>query len=135
MKRVGNVASNRIYNPKNTRPPIPFDADEADSAMERFIRQKYQEKAATAPQGTILEAQTQMTNLHLCHQSRGTSLASGLHHRFSHYHRNLDAKPPQLRKAISNNVLGHLRLIGGTNPQRCLELLLGQMIHKIWISS
>lgn len=41
MKKVGNVASNRIYNPQNTRPPIPIDADEADSAMERFIRQKY----------------------------------------------------------------------------------------------
>ncbi|KAF7870318.1 hypothetical protein EAF04_004064 [Stromatinia cepivora] len=41
MTKVGNVASNRIYNPQNTRPPIPIDADEADSAMERFIRQKY----------------------------------------------------------------------------------------------
>lgn len=41
MKKVGNVASNRNYNPQNTRPPIPIDADEADSAMERFIRQKY----------------------------------------------------------------------------------------------
>ncbi|CAD6444552.1 0f0ec2ea-78ae-4c6e-b54b-93035a80059e [Sclerotinia trifoliorum] len=41
MKKVGNVVSNRIYNPQNTRPPIPIDADEADSAMERFIRQKY----------------------------------------------------------------------------------------------
>ncbi|KAG0652070.1 UBA domain-containing 3 [Hyphodiscus hymeniophilus] len=49
MKRVGNVASNRIYNPQNTRPPIPFDADEADSAMERFIRQKYQERTERAP--------------------------------------------------------------------------------------
>ena len=48
MKRVGNVASNRIYNPDNTRPPIPFDADEADSAMERFIRGKYQERATSA---------------------------------------------------------------------------------------
>lgn len=48
MKRVGNVASNRIYNPENTRPPIPFDVDEADSAMERFIRQKYQERAINA---------------------------------------------------------------------------------------
>jgi hypothetical protein len=44
MKRVGNVASNRIYNPLNTRPPIPFDADEADTAMDRFIKQKYQDK-------------------------------------------------------------------------------------------
>ncbi|QSZ36781.1 hypothetical protein DSL72_006664 [Monilinia vaccinii-corymbosi] len=41
MKKVGNVSSNRIYNPQNTRPPIPIDADEADSAMERFIRHKY----------------------------------------------------------------------------------------------
>ncbi|RDL37524.1 uncharacterized protein BP5553_04957 [Venustampulla echinocandica] len=49
MKRVGNVASNRTYNPKNSRPPIPIDADEADSAMERFIRQKYQETVVQAP--------------------------------------------------------------------------------------
>jgi hypothetical protein len=48
MKRVGNIASNRVYNPKNTKPPIPIDADEADSAMERFIRQKYQERAVKA---------------------------------------------------------------------------------------
>ncbi|EKD13684.1 uncharacterized protein L3040_005692 [Drepanopeziza brunnea f. sp. 'multigermtubi'] len=46
MKRVGNVASNRIFNPTNARAPIPFDADEADSAMERFIRGKYLEGAA-----------------------------------------------------------------------------------------
>ncbi|TVY33094.1 UBA domain-containing protein [Lachnellula occidentalis] len=49
MKKVGNMVSNRIYNPQNTRPPIPFDADEADSAMERFIRQKYQDRAVKAP--------------------------------------------------------------------------------------
>lgn len=48
MKRVGNVASNRIYNPQNTKPPIPFDADEVDAAMERFIRQKYQDRAIKA---------------------------------------------------------------------------------------
>jgi hypothetical protein len=48
MKRIGNVKSNRIYNPQNTRPPVPFDVDEADSAMERFIRQKYQEKSMKA---------------------------------------------------------------------------------------
>lgn len=41
MKRIGNTASNRQYNPKNKRPPVPIDADEADSAMERFIRDKY----------------------------------------------------------------------------------------------
>ena len=34
MKRVGNIASNRVYNPQNANPPIPLDVDEADSAME-----------------------------------------------------------------------------------------------------
>lgn len=41
MRKVGNVVSNQIYNPDNKKPPVPVDADEADSAMERFIRQKY----------------------------------------------------------------------------------------------
>lgn len=41
MKKVGNVASNKVYNPQNKKPPVPIDADEADSAMERFIRSKY----------------------------------------------------------------------------------------------
>ncbi|KAI1085068.1 ArfGap-domain-containing protein [Whalleya microplaca] len=45
MKRVGNVASNKIYNPQNKKPPVPIDADEADSAMERFIRSKYMQTA------------------------------------------------------------------------------------------
>ncbi|WEW59724.1 Protein gts1 [Emydomyces testavorans] len=44
MKQNGNTAVNKIYNPKNVKPPIPIDADEADSAMERFIRQKYESK-------------------------------------------------------------------------------------------
>ncbi|CCF43352.1 UBA/TS-N domain-containing protein [Colletotrichum higginsianum] len=41
MKKVGNVRSNQIYNQDNKKPPVPVDADEADSAMERFIRTKY----------------------------------------------------------------------------------------------
>ncbi|GKT60324.1 UBA/TS-N domain-containing protein [Colletotrichum tofieldiae] len=41
MKKVGNVRSNQIYNSDNKKPPVPVDADEADSAMERFIRTKY----------------------------------------------------------------------------------------------
>ncbi|KAL2140271.1 hypothetical protein VTI28DRAFT_4026 [Corynascus sepedonium] len=41
MRKVGNVVSNKLYNPDNKKPPVPIDADEADSAMERFIRQKY----------------------------------------------------------------------------------------------
>ncbi|KAM3560598.1 hypothetical protein MY1884_002854 [Beauveria asiatica] len=46
MRKVGNVASNRIYNPDNKKAPVPIDADEADSAMERFIRQKYMHNVA-----------------------------------------------------------------------------------------
>lgn len=42
MKSHGNMLMNKIYNPKNVKPPIPADVDEADSCMERFIRQKYQ---------------------------------------------------------------------------------------------
>ncbi|KAH6891374.1 hypothetical protein B0T10DRAFT_595559 [Thelonectria olida] len=41
MRKVGNVTSNHIYNPEHRKPPVPVDVDEADSAMERFIRQKY----------------------------------------------------------------------------------------------
>ncbi|OTB00654.1 hypothetical protein M426DRAFT_324122 [Hypoxylon sp. CI-4A] len=41
MKRVGNATSNKLYNAQNKKPPVPIDADEADSAMERFIRAKY----------------------------------------------------------------------------------------------
>src|SRR5690606_33917325 len=41
MRKVGNIASNKIYNPKAKKPPVPIDADEADAAMERFIRAKY----------------------------------------------------------------------------------------------
>ncbi|KAH7011553.1 putative GTPase activating protein for Arf-domain-containing protein [Ilyonectria destructans] len=41
MRKVGNMTSNNLYNPEHRRPPVPIDADEADSAMERFIRQKY----------------------------------------------------------------------------------------------
>ncbi|KAF2142134.1 uncharacterized protein K452DRAFT_308522 [Aplosporella prunicola CBS 121167] len=45
MKRTGNVNSNRVYNPNNTKAQIPVDVDEVDGAMERFIRQKYEHKA------------------------------------------------------------------------------------------
>src|SRR5882757_4348229 len=36
MKRNGNNAVNKTYNPKNKKPDMPLDADEVDSAMERF---------------------------------------------------------------------------------------------------
>lgn len=49
MRKVGNIVSNQIYNTENKRPPVPIDADEADSAMERFIRQKYMNNVASGP--------------------------------------------------------------------------------------
>ncbi|KAJ4403521.1 Protein gts1 [Neurospora sp. IMI 360204] len=45
MKKVGNIASNKSYNPDNKKPPIPGDADDVDPAMERFIRQKYMQRS------------------------------------------------------------------------------------------
>lgn len=48
MKRNGNNAVNKTYNSKNKKPDMPVDADEVDSAMERFIRKKYQEKSLSA---------------------------------------------------------------------------------------
>jgi hypothetical protein len=44
MKRLGNTASNRLFNPRNAKPAIPIDIDEVDGVMERFIRQKYEQK-------------------------------------------------------------------------------------------
>ncbi|KAJ0119366.1 hypothetical protein J7T55_013605 [Diaporthe amygdali] len=48
MKKVGNITSNKLYNPDNKRPPIPVDADEADSAIERYIRSKYMNQGFAA---------------------------------------------------------------------------------------
>src|SRR5436309_402713 len=45
MRRSGNAVSNRLFNPQNNRPPVPLDIDEVDSAMERFLRQKYEQRA------------------------------------------------------------------------------------------
>ena len=48
MRKIGNTISNKTYNPSNTRPPVPLDVDEVDSAMGRFIRQKYEHRAFIA---------------------------------------------------------------------------------------
>lgn len=48
MRRIGNAVSNRSYNPRSVKPPIPLDVDEIDMAMERFIRQKYEHRALQA---------------------------------------------------------------------------------------
>ncbi|KAI4283412.1 MAG: hypothetical protein L6R38_002187 [Xanthoria sp. 2 TBL-2021] len=45
MRRNGNVMSNKIYNPRNSKPAIPLDVDQVDSALERFIRQKYDQQS------------------------------------------------------------------------------------------
>ncbi|KAF1943650.1 ArfGap-domain-containing protein, partial [Clathrospora elynae] len=44
MKRIGNLESNKTYNPRNVKPHMPIDIDEVDSAMERYIRQKYEQR-------------------------------------------------------------------------------------------
>lgn len=44
MRRNGNASSNRTYNPNNLKPAIPLDVDEVDSALEMFIRQKYDQQ-------------------------------------------------------------------------------------------
>jgi hypothetical protein len=44
MKRIGNAESNKTYNPRNAKPQMPIDIDEVDSAMERYIRQKYEQR-------------------------------------------------------------------------------------------
>lgn len=48
MKKTGNSNSNAKWNPKNKKPPVPVDADEADGAMERFIRAKYTQSSPPA---------------------------------------------------------------------------------------
>ncbi|CAP72753.1 uncharacterized protein PODANS_2_1820 [Podospora anserina S mat+] len=48
MKKVGNVVSNKIYNPDNKKPSIPVDVEEADSVMERYIRSKYMNRTLAA---------------------------------------------------------------------------------------
>ncbi|KAL9028203.1 MAG: hypothetical protein Q9196_003394 [Gyalolechia fulgens] len=45
MRRNGNTASNRIYNPRNLKPTIPLDVDEVEATLERFIRQKYDQQS------------------------------------------------------------------------------------------
>lgn len=44
MRRNGNANSNQTYNPNNAKPAIPLDVDEVDSALESFIRQKYDQQ-------------------------------------------------------------------------------------------
>ncbi|KAK4615430.1 UBA domain-containing protein 3 [Fulvia fulva] len=70
MKKVGNLASNKRYNPKNVRPDIPIDADEVDAAMEKYIRQKYDTRALSGQDRSAAPAARQNTG------STGTDLGS-----------------------------------------------------------
>lgn len=65
MKRNGNATSNRNFNPQNAKPPIPMDVDEVDSAMERFIRQKYEHRQFSGAAGRPM-----------VHQSTGSTRSS-----------------------------------------------------------
>jgi hypothetical protein len=55
MKRIGNAVSNRLFNPRNINPAIPIDIDEVDGVMERFIRQKYEQKSLSEPQSATTQ--------------------------------------------------------------------------------
>lgn len=45
MRKIGNANSNRMLNPQNATPQIPVDVDEVDPAIEKYIRQKYEQRA------------------------------------------------------------------------------------------
>lgn len=44
MRRTGNVNANKTYNPQNAKPQIPLDVDEVDAVLEKFIKQKYDQR-------------------------------------------------------------------------------------------
>nr|POE51501.1 uba domain-containing protein 3 [Quercus suber] len=45
MKSVGNAVGNQLFNPRNVKAQIPVDIDEVEAAVEKYIRQKYEQKA------------------------------------------------------------------------------------------
>jgi hypothetical protein len=49
MKKVGHVVSNKVFNPQGVRADIPVDIDEVEAAMEKYIRQKYDQRTLMAP--------------------------------------------------------------------------------------
>ncbi|KAM0722041.1 hypothetical protein Q7P37_002967 [Cladosporium fusiforme] len=51
MKKTGNAVSNKIYNPQNVKAEIPIDVDEVDGVLERYIRQKYEQRALSGGNG------------------------------------------------------------------------------------
>lgn len=48
MKSIGNVASNKMFNPQNVRADVPVDIDEVDTAIEKYIRAKYESRSLSA---------------------------------------------------------------------------------------
>ena len=51
MKKTGNAASNKLYNPQNVKAEIPIDVDEVDGVLERYIRQKYEYRSFSGGNG------------------------------------------------------------------------------------
>lgn len=60
MKKVGNVTSNKLFNPQGVRADIPVDIDEVEAAMEKYIRQKYDQRTLGAPARNNTPAARQM---------------------------------------------------------------------------
>lgn len=52
MKTKGNMLSNKVFNAQGVKPQIPIDVDEVDGVLERFIRQKYEQRAFAADGGS-----------------------------------------------------------------------------------
>ena len=61
MKTVGNTASNKTFNPHNVRANIPVDIDEVEAAMEKHIRQKYEQHTLSTTTRANALAATQHT--------------------------------------------------------------------------
>jgi len=47
MQATGNTASNMKYNPNHVQPEISSDFDDSDRVLERYIRQKYDQRSFT----------------------------------------------------------------------------------------
>lgn len=112
VRTQGNVISNKKLNPKNVRPPIPVDVDEVDSAMERFIRQKYQHKSLT--QGPLPERRTRSVSPETYHAEDSPPPPpppkhGGLFSRFSHraVSSTLPARKPKIERNKASRIFGN----------------------------
>jgi hypothetical protein len=124
MKKVGNAKSNATYNPKNTRPDMPIDADMADSAIERFIRQKYELRTLSdgATPALALRQNTGSTGTGSWNEEPpplppkpGKKFGFNLRSASSSFHR---SKQDRLTPPISPNFTGSDRSASGDSPHK-----------------